>query len=75
MKLLDTANKWSKEKMYGAYARLIYNVKRYDNITRKKMMEEVIQGYHQMDVIPNDIDYEEYEILKSLKNGVEVITS
>lgn len=75
MKLLDTANKWSKENIYGAYTTLIDDVKRYDKITRKKMMEEVIQGYHQMDVIPNDIDYEEYEILKSLKNGVEVITS
>ena len=75
MKLLDTANKWSKEEMYGVYTTLIDDVKRYDKITRKKMMEEVIQGYHQMDVIPNYIDYEEYEILQSLKNGVEVITS
>lgn len=73
MKLLDTANKWSKEEMYGVYTTLIYNVKRYDKITRKKMMEEVIQVYHQIDVIPNYIDYEEYEILQSLKNGKEVL--
>lgn len=75
MKLLDTSNKWSKEEMYSVYTTLIDDVKKYDKITRKKMMEEVIQGYHQIDAIPNYIDYEEYEILQSLKNGVEVITS
>lgn len=46
MKLLDIANRWSKEEMYGVYTTLIDDAKRYDKITRKKMMEEVIKEYH-----------------------------
>ena len=38
MKLLDTVNKWSKEKMYDVKATLIKNVTRYDKITSKNMM-------------------------------------
>lgn len=72
MKLLDIANRWSKEEMYGVYTTLIDDAKRYDKITRKKMLEEVIKEYHQMEAIPNYIDYEEYKILQSLKNGKEV---
>ena len=61
MKLLDTVNKWSKEKMYDVKATLIKNVTRYDKITSKNMMEEVIREYHQIDVISNYMDYEGYE--------------
>ena len=50
-----------RKKCNDVKATLIKNVTRYDKITSKNMMEEVIREYHQIDVISNYMDYEEYE--------------
>lgn len=43
MKLKEQFKTFPKEKLYETYLRIVYNPKKYDNITRSKMLEEIIK--------------------------------
>lgn len=47
MKLVDLYAIKPKELVYDRYMRIVYNIKDYDNISRKKMAEEIIKEYSQ----------------------------
>ena len=51
MKLKDEYLKLSKETLYETYLRIVYKVKDYDNITRNKMIEEIIKEYGQKEYL------------------------
>ena len=43
MKLNDEYVKLHKNMLYETYLKIVYNSKDYDNITRSKMIEEIIK--------------------------------
>ena len=47
MKLKDEFIKLPKEMVYDMYLSIVYDCKDYDNITRGKMLDAIIQEYQQ----------------------------
>ncbi|MBR2066946.1 MAG: hypothetical protein IJ875_01565 [Solobacterium sp.] len=46
MKLVEELNYCDKGHVFNKYARIVYNFKDYEKITKKKMMQEIIDAYN-----------------------------
>lgn len=64
MKLMDQAKIMRKEYVYDAYWNVIDDAKDYDKITRKQMIQEIIEFYQNENHIAYLLDIHEYEALK-----------
>lgn len=69
MKLLNEINGYKKEWVYDNYVRIIYDFKKYDNISRVKALEEIYKEYSNPHVIVDlcltkEIDYLEKILTK-----------
>lgn len=47
MKLYDARKKFYKEDVYETYLRIVYDIEDYEEITRKKMLSQIVETYHQ----------------------------
>lgn len=68
MKLKDEYIKLPKEMLYETYLKIVYNPKDYDDITRSKMLEEIIKEYNQKDFLYNICTKKELDFLKYISN-------
>ena len=68
MKLKDEYLKLSKEMLYETYLRIVYNAKNYNNITKNKMLEEIIKEYAQENYLYCICTKKELDFLKYIKN-------
>ena len=68
MKLKDEYIKLPKEMLYETYLKIVYNPKDYDNITRSKMLEEIIKEYNQNEYLYHICTRKELEFLKYIRN-------
>lgn len=68
MKLKEEYLHLQKEMVYETYLRLVYTPKDYDNITRGKMIEEIIKEYNQENYLYHICTKRELDFLKCLKN-------
>ena len=64
MKLNDEYVKLPKNMLYETYLKIVYNSKDYDNITRSKMIEEIIKEYKQENYLYNICTEKEIKFLK-----------
>ena len=51
MKLKEEYSEQPKELLYEIYLKIVYKAKDYDDITRNKMLEEIIKEYNQEDYL------------------------
>lgn len=73
MKLKDEYLKLSKEMLYETYLKIVYKPKDYDNITRNKMLEEIIKEYDQENYLYHICTRKELDFLKYIsKNKLSV---
>lgn len=73
MKLKDEYLKLSKEMLYETYLKIVYKPKDYDNITRNKMLEEIIKEYNQENYLYHICTIKELDFLKYIsKNKLSV---
>ena len=68
MKLKDEYVNLPKEMLYETYLKIVYNTKDYDNITRSKMLEEIIKEYNQENYLYHICTRKELEFLKCISN-------
>ena len=68
MKLKDEYVKLPKEMLYETYLRIVYDPKDYDNITRNKMLEEIIKEYDQDNYLYHICTRKELDFLKYISN-------
>lgn len=64
MKLMDLAKTLRKEYVYDIYWNIMDEAKAYDKITRKQMIQEIIDFYQNESHITFLLDIQEYEALK-----------
>ncbi len=69
MKLKDEYVKLPKELLYETYLRIVYNSKNYDNITRSKMLDEIIEEYKQDGYLYHICTSKELNFLKYITNN------
>ena len=73
MKLKDEYLKLPKEMLYETYLKIVYKTKDYDNITRNKMLEEIIKEYNQENYLYHICTRKELDFLKYIsKNKLSV---
>lgn len=73
MKLKDEYWKLPKEMLYETYLRIVYKPKDYNNITRNKMLEEIIKEYNQENYLYHICTRKELDFLKYIsKNKLSV---
>lgn len=73
MKLKDEYSKLPKEMLYETYLKIVYKSKDYDNITRNKMLEEIIKEYNQEDYLYYICTRKELDFLKYIsKNKLSI---
>ena len=73
MKLKDEYLKLPKEMLYETYLKIVYKPKDYDNITRNKMLEEIIKEYNQENYLYHICTRKELDFLKYIsKNKLSV---
>lgn len=73
MKLKDEYLKLPKEMLYETYLKIVYKSKDYDNITRNKMLEEIIKEYDQENYLYHICTRKELDFLKYIsKNKLSV---
>lgn len=68
MKLKDEYLKMPKEMLYEKYLKIVYKPKNYDNITRSKMLEEIIKEYNQENYLYHICTRKELNFLKYISN-------
>jgi hypothetical protein len=51
MKLYDARNKLPKDLVYETYIRIVYDYNSYNEITRKNMLKEIVETYHNKNFI------------------------
>lgn len=68
MKLLDEFKKLPKEMVFDMYMRLVYDFKDYNNISRVKMLNEIIDSYKQDEFLSNICTGREIRFLKKFYN-------
>ena len=68
MKLKDEYIKLPKDMLYETYLKIVYREKDYDNITRNKMIEEIIKEYKQDNYLYNICTEKELKFLKYANN-------
>lgn len=64
MKIKDEYLKMPKELLYEMYLKIVYDAKDYDNITRGKMLDEIIQEYEPQDYLYYICTNKELDFLK-----------
>lgn len=69
MKLKDEYLKLPKEMLYETYLRIVYKTKDYDNITRSKMLDEIIKEYDQENYLFNICTRKELDFLKYISKN------
>ncbi len=68
MKLIDDLKKYSKDYVYEAYLKVTEEPKYYEKITKKKMIEEIINVYNQKNYIFSLCTKKELNFLKIIMN-------
>lgn len=68
MKLKEVFVKQNKEDAYEQYSRIVYEIKYYDNITRAKMADEIINQYNYEEFLYNICTGKELEFLSKLES-------
>lgn len=71
MKLKEELVKFPKEILYETYLKIVYDYKYYDNITRNKMLDEIIKEYNQPNFTyhmctAKELDFLKYAINKKI---------
>lgn len=69
MKLKDEYGNLPKEMLYETYLKIVYNPKAYDNITRSKMIEEIIKEYEQENYLFHMCTIKELDFLKNINKN------
>lgn len=69
MKLKDEYLKLPKEMLYETYLKIVYKSKDYDNITRNKMLEEIIKEYNQENYLYHICTRKELDFLKYISKN------
>ena len=69
MKLKDEYLKLPKDILYETYLKIVYKSKDYDNITRNKMLEEIIKEYDQENYLYHICTRKELDFLKYISNN------
>lgn len=73
MKIKDEYLKLPKDILYETYLKIVYNTKDYDNVTRNKMLEEIIKEYNQENFLYHICTKKELDFLKYIsKNRLSV---
>ncbi len=75
MKLKEEFVKLPKEMVYNMYLSIVYDAKDYDDITRSKMLEEIVKEYSQDNYLyyictKRELDFLEY--IKDKKMNIEI---
>ena len=70
MKIVD--NPYKKEFVFDLYSRIYPKFKEYDKITRKKMLEKIIEFYSDYNNIIDMCTYREIKFLKRMANREEI---
>lgn len=65
-KMVDLINGYKKEYVYEQYTRIVYDYKKYDNITKKKMIQEIYKVYSDYNNIIDICTTRELKYLKKL---------
>lgn len=68
MKLKDKYINLPKEMLYETYLKIVYRAKDYDNITRSKMIEEIVKEYKQENYLYYICTEKELKFLKYANN-------
>lgn len=69
MKLKEEYVKLKKEELYMMYETIVYKTKEYENITRSKMLDEILKEYNQKDFLYQICTYKELDFLIKLKEN------
>ena len=69
MKLKDYLKSWSKQSTYELYIRLIYEIKDYEKITKNKMIDDIVDIYHEPNYLFNIYKEKEIKFLKKIREG------
>lgn len=69
MKLKDEFEKLPKSEIYYMYCAIVYNPKDYENITRTKMLEEIIEEESKEKYIYYMVTERELKFLMAIQNG------
>ena len=69
MKLKDYLKSWSKQSTYELYIRLIYEIKDYEKITKNKMIDDIVDIYHEPNYLFNICTEKEIKFLKKIREG------
>ena len=65
-KMIDLIKGYKKEYVYEQYTRIVYDYKKYDNITKKKMIQEIYKVYSDYNNIIDICTTRELKYLKKL---------
>lgn len=68
MKLKEVYAKLKKEELYFMYERIVYKTKDYENITRSKMLDEILKEMSKKDFVYQLCTYKELDFLIKLKD-------
>lgn len=69
MKLVEEWAKYRKEMVYDTYEAIVYEPKDYDQISRKKMLEEILIEYHNKDFLYHICTKKELDFLVYLSKN------
>lgn len=69
MKLKDEYLKLPKQLVYETYIKIVYEIKDYEKITKKNMIEEIIKEYNQKDYLYYICTKKELDFLKFINNN------
>lgn len=69
MKLKEGYVNFKKEELYVMYEKIVYKTKDYENITRSKMLDEILKEYNQNNFLYEICTYKELDFLIKLKEN------
>lgn len=69
MELKKEFIKLSKDLVYETYLKIVYDVKDYDDITRNKMLDEIIKEYRQSNFLYHICTDKELAFLNYVKSN------
>lgn len=68
MKLKDEFIKLPKDMVYDMYSSIVYDIKDYDDISRSKMLDDIVKEYKQKDYLYSICTKRELDFLKYISN-------
>ena len=72
MKIKEEINDYKKEWVHNCYTRIIVNFKDYEKISRKQMIDEVVEYYANYENILNICSYKELLLLKKISKSKKI---